>query len=159
MGELVNPGWEVPSIVTGAVIAGRPPLATVIVKTPVPTLNWIVSAPLPAAHSPPEAPDAVSPFAAVIASRSVQTPSSALVSAALVTVMVLAQASGAGNATSTSNANNEAINSRGIVPTPTLRRRYRGGRQASHPIGGRRHGPGATISSPFRYKHPVSRRV
>src|SRR5438128_1791458 len=53
----------------------------------------IVSIPAaPAAHSPTMAPEAVLVLAAMIASRSVQTPSSAVVSAALVTVIVAAAA-------------------------------------------------------------------
>ena len=51
-------------------------------------LNSMVSAPEPAIHSPPVAPEAVSSFAAVIASRSVHSPSSAVVSAVELTVMV-----------------------------------------------------------------------
>jgi hypothetical protein len=49
-----------------------------------------VSAPEPAAHSPAAAPEAVSVFAATMASRSVQSPSLAVVSAIEFTVMVLA---------------------------------------------------------------------
>src|SRR5258708_4522325 len=50
-----------------------------------------MSSPLPAAHSPGTAPDAVSAFAAVIASRKVHKPSELLVtSEVLLTVIVLA---------------------------------------------------------------------
>ena len=51
-------------------------------------LNVIVSAPLPAAHSPAAAPDAVSVLAAMIASRNVHCPSLELtVSAVLLTTI------------------------------------------------------------------------
>jgi hypothetical protein len=54
-------------------------------------LKAIVSSPgAPATHSPGSAPDAVFVFAAVIASRSVHTPSLATESAALLTVIVAA---------------------------------------------------------------------
>lgn len=60
-----------------------------MVKSGVPVmLNSMVSAPEPAIHSPPVTPEAVSVLAAVIASRSVHSPSSAVVSAVELTVMV-----------------------------------------------------------------------
>src|SRR6266487_6572780 len=70
-------------------------VAGVIVWTPAPgMLNAIVSTigkAWPAAHSPAMAPEAVFVFAAMIASRNVQTPSLATVSAVLLTVIVLAR--------------------------------------------------------------------
>lgn len=58
-------------------------------KSAVPVmLNSMVSAPKPALHSPIVAPETVSMFAAMMASRSVHSPSSAVVSAVELTVMV-----------------------------------------------------------------------
>ena len=54
----------------------------------------MVSAPLPAGHSPAVAPEAVSLLAAVMASRRVQTPSSATTLVVLSTVIVAAWATG-----------------------------------------------------------------
>src|SRR5215813_2234029 len=82
-------------MVTGWVIMGRAE-SGLMVWTPAPGMaNAIVStvgATSPAAHSPAEMPDAVFMLAAMIASRSVQAPSSAIVSAVLLTVIVLASA-------------------------------------------------------------------
>src|SRR6266540_2467098 len=81
---------------TASVIGGSV-LAALIVCTPEPEmLNAIVSTvgkAWPAAHSPAAAPEAVFVLAAMIASRSVQAPSLAVVSAVLLTVIVLADAS------------------------------------------------------------------
>src|SRR5437773_2780717 len=67
-----------------------------IVWTPAPgmlkTIASTVGPGEPAEHSPASAPDAVLVCAAVIASRSVQTPSLAAVSALLLTVIVAADA-------------------------------------------------------------------
>src|SRR6266478_1337891 len=83
---------------TVSTIRGREE-AGVIVWTPAPgMLKAIVSTvgeAWPAAHSPAAAPEAVLVLAAVIASRSVQTPSLAAVSAVLLTVIVLARAEAA----------------------------------------------------------------
>src|SRR5579862_3706116 len=80
---------------TGWVMVGSG-LRGLMVWTPAPAMaNAIVStvgAASPAAHSPAETPDTVSVLAAMIASRSVQAPSSAIVSAVLLTVIVLASA-------------------------------------------------------------------
>ncbi len=64
-----------------------------MVWTPAPGMpNAIVSSPAtPAAHSPAAAPDAVFVFAAMIASRSVHTPSLAAASDVLLTVIVAAR--------------------------------------------------------------------
>jgi hypothetical protein len=96
------PACVYPSMVTALMMFGSAN-AGAIVQTPVPTTqpgsvaagiaNTIVSRPaVPAPHSPARAPDAVSVFAAVIASRSVHLPSLAAVSAALLTVIVAARA-------------------------------------------------------------------
>src|SRR2546427_11285803 len=80
---------------TRSMIVGKA-LAGLIVCTPEPMMsNAIVSTvgeASPAAHSPIIAPEAVFALAAVIASRRVQAPSSATVSAVLLTVIVLAKA-------------------------------------------------------------------
>ena len=61
------------------------------------TPNVMVSVPDPAPHSPTLAPDAVSVFAAVMASRRLQAPSSASVSASELTVIAAAIAGLAAN--------------------------------------------------------------
>src|SRR5512138_1917304 len=75
---------------TGSVIAGRAVPGVIVQGTEQPPvmLNSIASRPTaPATHSPTAPPDAVLVTTEVIASRSVQTPSFAAVSAVLVTVM------------------------------------------------------------------------
>jgi hypothetical protein len=58
----------------------------------VPSGTWIVSVPLPAAHSPVAEPDAVSVFAAVTASRSEQCPSVGSSSSSCVLTEIVAAA-------------------------------------------------------------------
>jgi hypothetical protein len=79
-----------PLIVMLAVMLGRAVVRSIVPVTPVASIK---SAPplLPAAHSPAVAPEAVSVFAAIIASRNVHNPSLPLAtSAVLFTTIVLA---------------------------------------------------------------------
>src|SRR2546430_11370850 len=92
-------------------------LVGAIVWTPAPEmLNAIVSTvgeAWPAAHSPAAAPEAVFVLAAMIASRSVQAPSLAAVSAVLVTGIVPARAQAAvRRRTGASHKNLESARSR-----------------------------------------------
>src|SRR6266849_2697772 len=95
-------------MVTASVMVGRTD-AGVIVWTPPPRMaKLIVSTPaLPAAHSPAIPPEAVFVLAAVIASRRVHTPSLAAVSAALLTVIVLAPATRAVNTAAADTKRND----------------------------------------------------
>src|SRR5207237_2168450 len=100
-------------------------LAGAIVWTPDPEmLNAIVSTvgeAWPAAHSPAAAPEAVFVLAAMIASRSVQAPSLAAVSAVLFTVIVLARAEAAvRRRTGASHKNLEGARSRMRPPHPDV---------------------------------------
>jgi hypothetical protein len=82
------PVVSVPSSVTCEATTGSG-LAAAIVSGPV---NSIVSVPEPVVHSPGVAPEGVSVLAALIASRRVQVPVSAVASAFVFTVIVAAPA-------------------------------------------------------------------
>src|ERR1700693_190746 len=133
---------------TASVIGGNV-LVGVMVCTPAPVmLNAIVSTvgkACPATHSPAKPPEAVFVLAAVIASRSVQTPSLASVSAVLLTVMVAARAEATARQRDATMAEARAVGFRMISPFP-LPRQSRVKSLSARACGGPEGGSGQELS-------------
>ena len=85
------------------------------------TKSIVSPSPVPAGHSPDIAPEAVSVFAASIASRREQNPSSPTVSVAIVTAIVVAATAGAPFAIATVSGREMPS----VVAMPMRRRMWR----------------------------------